>query len=699
MRTTQINRKIMDNIYGNQCGSDNAFTRKARLLQSMYRVEIGEEEGFGPTRASKRKYGNMISGGEVSGKNFLMKETFEYTKERVANKRENETIDGFRLFNNLLSSQPITTDVEQVPIITFDTDPAVYPVKVGREFTITPSYQFVDRAVYSWKLEETGKIISTEPQLTYRFDSGNEISEGVNGYYIDLEVTTPNGTTVETVLVEVQELLPPLISFPMQTDGLEVVKGRKYEFAPTVQSAENSTFLWTLRRPGAAEAEPVGDEAVYEFCEEIAGTYEVSLRTENEDGSDEMTIEVEVVDALAVSVTAVPIGRKYDGLTRTVSLDRTITLRPFIWNGTNPKFSWTIDGQEVGTELSYTYTPTETGIKKIVFTVTDTTDEPEMTLSKCITRTNETRATLEFTVECHSEEESHRRPASGASSATWDRVYEYTPAPGQFINELVSGGFTGTETSPEAAVAYAEERMKKNTWVSLGGWGGYIVVGFDHSIDNSSSGYKGGYNFSITGNAFKGSSEPGIVYVMQDTNGNTLPDDEWYELKGSEYGKEETVQDYAVTYYRPTYSGADVQWKDNQGVKGKIDYLKQYHDQPSYYPAWIGTDSYTLYGPCLKSRTYDQSGNGSYWVNGEYDWGYADNFGNDRLSEDDNAAAGAMKVYFKISNAVDKNGQPANLKYIDFIRVQTGVNAKAGWLGENSTEVFGFTDENINQGK
>ena len=42
-------------------------------------------------------------------------------------------------------------------------------------------------------------------------------------------------------------------------------------------------------------------------------------------------------------------------------------------------------------------------------------------------------------------------------------------------------------------------------------------------------------------------------------------------------------------------------------------------------------------------------------------WGYADNFGNDRLSEDDNAAAGAMKVYFKISNAVDKNGQPADL--------------------------------------
>ena len=66
-------KDIEDNIYGNQCGSDNAFTRKARLLQSMYRVEIGEEEGVGPTRASKRKYGNMISGGEVSGKNFLIR--------------------------------------------------------------------------------------------------------------------------------------------------------------------------------------------------------------------------------------------------------------------------------------------------------------------------------------------------------------------------------------------------------------------------------------------------------------------------------------------------------------------------------------------------------------------------------------------------------------------------------------------------
>ena len=142
-----------------------------------------------------------------------------------------------------------------------------------------------------------------------------------------------------------------------------------------------------------------------------------------------------------------------------------------------------------------------------------------------------------------------------------------------------------------------------------------------------------------------------------------------------------------------------MQWRDNRGVSGKIDYLKAYHDQPSYYPNWIDAESYVLYGTCLKSRTYDQSGNGSYWVNDSYDWGYADNFGEDRLSDDENAGAGAVKTYFKIENAVDGNGEPANLAYIDFVKVQTGVNVKAGWLGENSTEVFGFTDENLNQGK
>lgn len=134
-------------IYGKQCKSDNAFTRKARLLQSMYRVEIGEEEGTGPTRASKRKYGNMISGGEVSGKNFLMKETFEYAKKRVEKKKKEktvETIDGFRLFNNLLSSQPMAFNLLHPLMLLLKQDPVMVTLAVRSVFRNFPVYEVTE---------------------------------------------------------------------------------------------------------------------------------------------------------------------------------------------------------------------------------------------------------------------------------------------------------------------------------------------------------------------------------------------------------------------------------------------------------------------------------------------------------------------------------------------------------------------------
>ena len=308
-------------------------------------------------------------------------------------------------------------------------------------------------------------------------------------------------------------------------------------------------------------------------------------------------------------------------------------------------------------------------------------------------------AAIVITLSCNTDDviteelEDHYRAKTATSVAEQTIVFEYTPAPGQFINETKTGGFDGTQITPEAAVVYATERMKNKNFVSLGCFGGYIMVGFDHSIVNT-----GGYDFGIEGNSFAGSSEPGIVWVMQDKNGNGMPDETWYELAGSETGKTETIQNYAVTYYRPTVPQQPVKWTDNQGNNGEIDYLKAYHRQDYYYPLWIEEDSYTLTGTCLKARNYDQSGHGSYWVNEEYDWGYVDNFSpTDRLTNDNNAAAGVNANYFKISNAIDTNGNKVDLKYIDFIKVQVGVNTKSGWQGELSTEVFGFFDYSMIQ--
>ena len=266
------------------------------------------------------------------------------------------------------------------------------------------------------------------------------------------------------------------------------------------------------------------------------------------------------------------------------------------------------------------------------------------------------------------------RPADASSSPYASKVFEYTPAPGQFIGE--PNITPALILTPEAACAWAKERLDAKKFVSLGAFGGYIVVGFDHSIVDA-----GGYSFAVYGNAITGGSEPGIVWVAVDDNGNGIPDDTWYELRGCESSNEYTIQNYSVTYYKPDGPGQDVRWSDSEGQEGTIDYMAAYHKQDSYYPLWITAEQYTLTGTRLKANNYDQSGNGTMWINPDYDWGYADNFGDER---------------FRIGDAMDAEGKAVNLKYIDFIKVQTALNAKSGWLGELSTEVLGFEDLTMN---
>jgi len=264
--------------------------------------------------------------------------------------------------------------------------------------------------------------------------------------------------------------------------------------------------------------------------------------------------------------------------------------------------------------------------------------------------------------------------------AACNRVCEYLPAPGQFINE------TRTLRTMDEACHWAEEQLASPYGcVSLGSFGGCIVVGFDHRVACT-----GGYDLAVGGNPLASSSEPGIVWVMQDENGNGLPDDTWYELKGSEYGKSGTWQDYAVTYYRPEDDDAAVRWEDNRGQSGTIDRVK-YHLQPSYYPAWVDAASYTLRGTRLEARNYFDEQKGE-WVNPPYEWGYADNFSSiDRL-----AGEGPDANRFRIADAVQADGTPAELAYIDFVKIQTGVLAQSGDLGETSTEVFSVRDLNFN---
>ena len=251
-------------------------------------------------------------------------------------------------------------------------------------------------------------------------------------------------------------------------------------------------------------------------------------------------------------------------------------------------------------------------------------------------------------------------------------VTEYTPAPGQFINEEArSGGAFDNVDTPEKACRYAAARFAENNWVSLGGWGGYLVAAFAEPVPNT-----GGYDLYVTGNAFDGSSEPGVVWVAVRENGAPGT---WYRLRGSEDDNDETLYDYEATYAPSDEEGIAAEWHDNGDGKGTIDRIGV-HSQASYVPAWV--PSLTYRGVRLPDNvTFDEAAN--KYIMTAFGWGYADNW-----SATDRTGA---KNRFRIADAVDADGQPADLPQIDYVKVQTGINAKAGnGVGEISTEVCGI---------
>lgn len=275
-------------------------------------------------------------------------------------------------------------------------------------------------------------------------------------------------------------------------------------------------------------------------------------------------------------------------------------------------------------------------------------------------------------------------------------VLEFRPAAGQFTNKipLYENGNTSFDLLQKAKSALIGDT---SNLVSLGGFGGYVIFAFDHTIPNLD-----GRDFKILGNAFwgndakearSGSCEPGIILVAYDKNKNGKPDDdEWYEIAGSEHFKNTTIKNYNITYFKPNenkppvkgpaqwqYDIEHLKWSDNQGNSGYK--TKNVYNLQNYYPLWITDASYSFTGTKLANNFYDQSGNGSYWVGKSYDYGYADNAPNgDEASNVD------------ISWAVDKKGNYVKLPGIDFVKVYTGINQEAGWLGEVSTEVAGAYD-------
>lgn len=453
----------------------------------------------------------------------------------------------------------------------------------------------------------------------------------------------------------------PLIEFDVP-DGLYTVKtGKTLTIIPQISYDTGASYTWELG------GKTVCTDKFFVFSAQEPGTYFLTFRVNRPDISVSKQIRIDVLERAVPHIfLAVP----DDGYS--VLKGTPLTLRPIVENNENAEYLWKVDQVEVSRNSTYTFNGSQEGSYDVYFGVVNEDGTDEIFFKVHATNTPTGNGNLENQKDTLPPSGKYYRPVKAGSNPHWSVLPEYSPAPGQFINDEETGGFTAEDT-PEKAVIYAGKRLRQGLYISLGAFGGYLVAGFDHSIVND-----GGFNLQITGNAHDNSSEPGIVWVMQDSNGNGLPDDTWYELKGSEHSNSQTTRNYAVTYFRPQEPKRPVHWIDNEGNTGTIDYLGPFHSQDSYYPLWIDKDHYTLTGTRLEARSYlSQSGS---WVSPSYDWGYADNSDQD---------------LFRISDAINHNGNPIHLDFIDFVKVQTGVNGKSGWLGEISTEICTICDYNL----
>lgn len=243
------------------------------------------------------------------------------------------------------------------------------------------------------------------------------------------------------------------------------------------------------------------------------------------------------------------------------------------------------------------------------------------------------------------------RHMSEASSKFISKVIEFNPAPGQYGQQ----GY--------ASQSAAQGLVGKSGMVSLGMFGGYIIFQFDHSVINLP-----GTDFVIGGNPMATAAEPGAVMVSYDANGNGLPDDEWYELKGSLYDAPETVHGYSITYKKDTENNC-IRWTDNQGEEGTISWNGT-NKKLAWWPKENLTDEYTLSGNKIGIVTM---WNASDLLQG-LTHGYVD-----VLTDDYNTVIGGDNDTkgnkFDISWAVDSQGKAVKLLAIDFIKVYNPVFA------------------------
>jgi len=286
------------------------------------------------------------------------------------------------------------------------------------------------------------------------------------------------------------------------------------------------------------------------------------------------------------------------------------------------------------------------------------------------------------------------------------RVVSYDPAPGQFVNDSAYNDPSRALGAPEGS---GTADGNEGSVVSLGGFGGTLTLGFDHTIEDDPYNPLG-LDFIVFGNAFwvagdeqRRFAECAVVEVSRDANGNGLPDDSWYLMRGThlfhpvaEFSVRTWDDDTSDPTYPPSFEtwvppGRSGVWQ-TAGFELPADPFAppgQIVVNTSNDPQRQGIVGYAEYSPTLFLGDLD---------------------GDDIIDDpsivpeafytvpDDPFLVGISPGSgggdaFDIAWATEPfSGARANLKGIDFIRITTAIDAVHGVLGETSAEVDAVAD-------
>jgi hypothetical protein len=531
-------------------------------------------------------------------------------------------------FLSVSCKKDISEESVTPPVITFVSGEGEYRMKVGDSVDLIADVSNTVNPVYTWRIGE--KIVSTGTSFTF-------VAEKTGEYFVNFRVDADNGSVEKQLKISAMEKTPPKITLP--SAAVAFINVDKV-FIAEVENVGNAVYVWRL------DGEIVSNTSTYIFNRSETGTYTLTLKVTTDAGQDLKTITVTTFPEQQPEIffdngRYRSSGNAGELRKTTVPYGKHLVLAPVICNIDNPApaFVWTVDGAtQAATGEYFVFEPAAQGA--YIVTVTE----------------QSTGATAEVQVTCTPPEGVYRR--TGGANRYAANAFCYMPAPGQFVNDIDAANHDGALNALQGWCG------KSGSYFHIGAFGGYWIVGFDHSVDNRAD----APDLTINGNAFSGWCEAGIVWVMQDNNGNGLPDDAWYELKGSETGKPETRQRYAITYYKPANAGYETLWADNAGRTGTVD-------KAGAFPKFITEEYYTLVGTCLNSTFEINDGLESSKC---YEWGYVDGINNSASRPNSNE--------FWIEDAIQADGSPANLKYIDFVKVHTAVTGQGAAVGELSTE-------------